>query len=234
MSHDQTLSLSAHTRTITGKAVAQLRKLEKLPGVVYGHGRPNVSVEIDTSQFAKVYAEAGRGSLINLSIDDGTIIPVVVHELSLNHLNDAMEHVDFYAVRMDEEITSEAVLVFTGEAPAVKALGGTFIHNKDHVTIKCLPGKLIKEIVIDISTLATFTGSIKVKDLTVPEGIKITDVPDEIIATVEAPRTDEELAALNQTVTEDVTKVEGVVKPTTEEEGAAPEEPAPAKADKNG
>jgi hypothetical protein len=39
---------------------------------------------------------------------------------------------------------------------------------------------------------------------------------------------------LNQTVTEDVTKVEGVVKPTTEEEVAAPEESAPAKADKNG
>ena len=217
MVQEQTLALSARTRTVTGKAVAQLRQLEKLPGVVYGHGRANVNVEVDLAQFEKVYAAAGRGSLINLSIDNGTVVPVVVQELSLNNLNDAMQHVDFYAVRMDEEITSEANLVFIGESPAVKTLGGTFIHNKDHITIKCLPSKLIKEITIDISSLATFTDAIKIKDLHVPEGVKIMDISDDIVATVNAPRTDEKLAALNQTVTEDVTKVEGVVKPTTEE-----------------
>lgn len=221
MVQEQTLSLATRTRTATGKAVAKLRQQDTLPGVVYGHGRPNVNVEMDLSQFAKIFAAAGRGSLINLTIDGGAIIPVVVHELSLNHLNDAMEHVDFYAVKMDEEITSEAKLIFTGEAPAVKTMGGTFLHNKDHVTIQCLPSKLIKEISIDISGLVSFTDTIKIKDIVLPDGVRISDTPDDIVATVAAPRTDEELAALNQTVTEDVSKVEGVVKPTAEEAEAA-------------
>ncbi|MBI4407158.1 MAG: 50S ribosomal protein L25 [Candidatus Kerfeldbacteria bacterium] len=217
---DQTFSLQAQTRTVTGKGVAGLRNQSIIPGVVYGHGVKNRSLQLDLDALSKVYADAGRGSLINLSIDGGNMVPVVIHELSLNNLTDAIEHVDFYAVKMDEEITSQAMLVFTGEAPAVKALGGTFIRNKDHVTIKCLPSKLVKELTIDISNLATFTDNIKVKDLALPDGVIITDGADDILAAVAAPRTDEELAALNQTVTEDVSKVEGVVKPTTEEAAA--------------
>lgn len=215
-----TFSLPAQTRTIHGKQVATLRQQGIIPAVVYGHGRDTISLQVNARDFAKVYAEAGRGSLINLSIDQGTVIPVVVQELSTNHVNDNMEHIDFHAVRMDEEITSQAVLVFTGEAPAVKTLGGTFVRNKDHVTIKCLPSKLVKEFTVDISALATFEHSLKVQDLVAPEGVKIMDQPGDILASVEAPRSDEELAALNQAVTEDVSKVEGVVKPTAEEAAA--------------
>lgn len=217
---DQTFSLQAQTRTVTGKRVADLRADDLIPGVIYGHGINNLSLQLKLDDLSKIYADAGRGSLINLSIDHGQVVPVVIHELAVNNLTDAIEHVDFYAVKMDEEITSQAMLVFTGEAPAVKAMGGTFVRNKDHVTIKCLPSKLVKELTIDISGLATFSDNLKVKDLKLPDGVVVTDGVDDILAAVAAPRTDEELAALNQTVTEDVSKVEGVVKPTTEEVAA--------------
>ena len=49
--------------------------------------------------------------------------------------------------------------------------------------------------------------------------------PDDIVARVEAPRTEAELAELDQAVEEDVTKVEKVEKPKTEEDEGTEEKP---------
>ncbi len=214
MVQNENLNLQAQTRTLTGKQVASLRSKGITPGVVYGHGRETISIEMEQAALDKIYSQAGRGTLIYLTIDQQAPVPVVIQELSRNRLTDITEHVDFHAVRMNEEITAEVMLVFTGESAAVKALGGTFVKNKDHITVKCLPTKLIKEITIDISALANFDDTIKIKDLSLPDGVTVADQLDDIVALVKPPRTDEELAALNSSVTEDVTKVEGVVKET--------------------
>jgi large subunit ribosomal protein L25 len=214
MVQNETLALQAQSRSVIGKKVAQLRADGITPGVVYGHGKETVSIQLEQVALDKIYAQAGRGSLINLTIDNQPAIPVVIQELSRNRLTDAAEHVDFHAVRMDQTITAQVSLIFAGESAAVKAMGGTFVKNKDHITVKCLPSQLIKELTIDISTLATFEDSIKINSLKLPDGVQVMDQPDDIIALVKPPRTDEELAALNSSVTEDVSKVEGVVKET--------------------
>lgn len=210
----QNFSLQATTRNITGKKVAGLREQGITPAVVYGHGKDTASIQVDQAALEKVYSQAGRGSLIDLTVDNQAAIPVVIQSLSRNRMSDVVEHVDLHAVRMDQEITSEVVLVFTGESMAVKSQGGTLVKNKDHITIKCLPSKLIKELTIDISPLATFEDSIKVSSLQLPDGIQVMDQADDMIALVAAPRSDEELAALNESVTEDVSKVQGVIKET--------------------
>lgn len=214
MVQNQKLSLQATTRSITGKKVSSLRKEGLTPGVVYGHGRTTTSIQMNQAALDKLYTQAGRGSLIDLTIDEQAPVPVVIESISYNRLSDVVEHVDFHAVRMDAEITSQVALIFTGESAAVKSLGGTFVKNKDHITIKCLPSKLIKELTIDISALATFEDSIKISSLQLPEGIQIMDQADDMIALVAEPRSDAELAALNESVNEDVTKVQGVIKET--------------------
>ncbi|MFA6474589.1 MAG: 50S ribosomal protein L25 [Patescibacteria group bacterium] len=227
MTQTEAITLQAKTRTVLGKAVKELRKTGVVPGVVYGHDTTATNIQIDAVALETVYRQAGLGgSLIDLSIDDKKTVPVVIQELTRDYLTDKLEHVDFHAVRMDEVISAQVMLIFTGEAPAVKGLGGTFIKNKDHITIKCLPSKLFKDVTVDISKLKTFEDSVKVSDITLPDGVQVVEQPGEILAVVEPPRSDEELASLNAKVSEDVTKVEGVIKPTAEVE------PAPAKTDK--
>ncbi len=44
-------ALAAERRTITGKAVAGLRRDGRLPAVVYGHGVESASVSLDAHEF---------------------------------------------------------------------------------------------------------------------------------------------------------------------------------------
>ena len=123
-------------------------------------------------------------------------------------------HIDFHQVRMDEEIEANIPLVFVGESPAVKSEGGILVKALDELGVSCLPAHLPHELSVDISVLATFDDQIRVSDIAVPAGVKVSDDPETVVALVERPRSDEEMAALDSKVESDVSKVEGVVKET--------------------
>lgn len=220
MTHQTTHHLTAQTRVATKKKVKELRQQGIVPAVVYGHKKTNQNIQIDLRALEKAYAVSGESSLIDLSIDDQSPCSVIINEMARDQLTDTITHVDFYMVNMKEMIHTQVALQFTGEAPAVKALGGVLVKNKDHINIKCLPQDLVKEMAVDITGLKTFTNAIHIRDVHFMPGIEVLDNVEEVVVLVTPPRSDEELAALNEKVTEDVTAVEGVTKPA---ETATPE-----------
>jgi large subunit ribosomal protein L25 len=212
-----TYNLIAQPRNLVGKLTKKLRKEKLLPGVVYGHGLKSTNVELDERQFGKVYKQAGESAILNLSVE-GQIYPVLIQDVQYHYLNGKPIHVDFYAVKMDEKITADIPVVFINEAPAVKALGGVLIKNISEVEVECLPGDLPQSFEVDLSSLNSFDDQIRISDLKVSDRVKVMANPEEMIVGVEAPRSEEELKELEQKpVTEDVSKVEGVVKPEAEE-----------------
>ena len=110
--------------------------------------------------------EAGRSVLIDLEID-GEKRKVLIHDFQKHPLTNRFIHIDFYQVKMDEEIEANVEIVFVGEAPAVKELGGVLLKTMDEVLVRCLPADLPKEIKVDLSTLKTFDDRIFVKDLNI-------------------------------------------------------------------
>lgn len=212
--------LHVQTRELQKKRVNSLRSQGVIPAVLYGHGKANQNLQVEARVFDKVYTAAGQGSLIDLVIDSNPPVKVMIHDVSRQILSHAVEHIDFYAVNMKEMVTSDVHLVFLGESPAVKQLNGTLVKNKTTVAIKCLPSALIKELSVDIGALKDFESVVRVSDLRFPDDVTVLDLPSDIVALVEQPRSDEELAALNEKVTEDVSEVEGVVKETPEAEPA--------------
>lgn len=211
------LVLNATTRQALKKQVQQLRDRALVPGVVYGHHITNTPVQVQLKQLRDVYRQSGDSALIDLVIDEKTPVKALIQDLSYDILTDRIQHVDFHVVNMEEAIHTEIQLQFTGMAPAVKELGGVLLKNKDKINIKCLPQDLIKEFTVDISVLKTFENSITVQDLHFPEKITVLDQANDIVAKVTPPRSDEELASLNQSVQEDVSKVAGVIKEPTAE-----------------
>lgn len=208
------MQLNVTTRESRKKQVQQLRDQGIIPGIVYGHKKDNKIVQVALKDLQKAYREAGESSLIDLVIDAETPLKVVIHAIDKDHVTDAIQHVDFYAVTMTEKIHSEVMLNFIGEPPAVKTLGGIFVKNKDHLNIVCLPGALIKQLDVDCTILKTFDDVIYIKNIPLPDGVEIDGNVEDIVAVVTPPRSDEEIAALSQSVSEDVSKVEGVTKPT--------------------
>ena len=118
-----------------------------------------------------------------------------------------------------------------GESQAIKVGGGTLIQSLEELEVFALPDKLVSELEVDISKLITFDDTLHVSDIVVPEGIEVRDAADTAVASVQAPRSEEELAALNEAVDFDVTKVE-VLAEKKEEEGAAAEGADKGKTDK--
>lgn len=217
-------TLQVATRTETA---SKARQTGNIPGVLYGQGIEAVTVEVVAKDFDRVYREAGETSLVTLSLKDGKEYPVIIRETQLHPIKGHVTHVDFYQVRMDEEIRANVPLEFVGVAPAVKDLGGVLLRSMDEIEIEALPQDLPPHIEVDITPLDSFDKVIRIEDLKLPEGVKVLQEAEEVVVLVQAPRTEQELEALTEEVKEDVESVEGVKKEEPAEgeaaEGAAEE-----------
>jgi len=234
-------TLLAQRRSIFGKKLKRERRRGKLPAVLYGHGIASEPLFIDERAFLRILQSAGSNAIIKLELEDEAgkekdLRNVLIHEVAYDPLERKLLHADLYQVRMDEKVRTAVPLVFVGESPAVKALGGVLIKTRQSLEVEALPGDLPSEITVDISGLATFEDAIHVKDLKLPKAVTIAIDAETPIASVAPPRTEEELKALEEVVVEKVeeVKVETEEKKLEREvakkaEEAAPETPSAAK-----
>lgn len=213
------------TATVRQLPAAKVRTQAAIPAVLYGHGLPSRSLQVDGKQFSQVFGHTGTTSLLTLSVE-GKDHPVLIREVQYHPLKEAIQHIDFYQVRLDEVISAKVPLHLIGESSAVKDLGGVLIRSLDTLEIEALPQDLPHAIEVNISRLNTFEKSIRVKDISIPKGVKVLVDSETVAVLVQPPRSEAELEALKEEVKEDVAAVEGVVKqaPETEEAGEKKEE----------
>lgn len=220
---DETL-LNAHTRDITGKKVKRIRESGKLPIVLYGHGIEPKSLSVDAKEFTRIFAHAGSSTMVKITIDDSKeTVNVLFHQVDRNPVSGECVHADFLQVKLTEKIKTEIPILLEGEedAPVVKEKEGSIITNKDHIEVEAFPQDLIHEIIVNVSELTEFDQVIHVKDLIVPAKIEVLDYPDDVVVSIQEPRSEEELAELEQEVVEDVEAVEVEKKGKEEAEGEA-------------
>ncbi|MBU2564456.1 50S ribosomal protein L25 [Patescibacteria group bacterium] len=212
------ISLNAKIRE--KENVKTLREKGLIPAVVYGRGQKNISLSLDYQEFKKALETAGESTIIKLKVNN-EIKNVLIYDVAKDPITDKFIHIDFYQVRMDEIITAEVRLAFEGESSAVKTLEGILIKTMNEVEVEALPGDLPHELKIDLSILETFDDHIKIKDIKLPEGVKIKLDPEDVVASVAPPRTQEELEELEEKPEEVVEpeKVDAdIVEETTEQE----------------
>lgn len=191
------------------------RTIGQLPIVVYGHSITARNLWVSFLDFTKAYKIAGESAILELQVTgEKNNANVLIQDIQLDPLSGKVTHADLLQVRMDEEIEAHIPLEFTGESVAVKALGGMLLKNTDEILVSCLPADLPPVIMVDISALATFDDHIKVSDLKISSKVKVLSDVDMIIAGVTPPRTEAQMAELEEKAEADVTKVEGVIKET--------------------
>ena len=211
------LALSVKNRESRGKKVKNLREKGVLPAVLYGPKIKTQPIEVDLKEFEKVYKEAGESSLVSLRLDKKEI-PVLIHEVQKDPISGNPSHIDFYHPILTEEVEATVPLIFEGEAPAIKELGGTLVKEIQEIGVRALPQDLPHEIKVNVETFKNFEDEILVKDLKIPEGVKILKEPDEIVAKVLPPeKVEEELEKPIEEKVEEVEKVEEEKKEIEEE-----------------
>ncbi len=186
-------SIAATSRTVTGKAVARLRREGRLPAVVFGHGQPSVSVSLDAHAFELLRKQVGSTTLVDLSIDGHRARKVLVHGVQVHPVTRRPLHADLFLVRMTEELTVDVPVHLTGESEAVERKGGTLLHTIDAVKVRALPDHLPTAIEISVAPLIDFDAVLHVRDLAIPAGVTLLTDPDDVLAKVMPPRLEEEL-----------------------------------------
>src|SRR5688572_9690803 len=81
------LEIRVQPRTVTGKQTKRLRAAGIVPGVLFGKTAGSVPVQLDAKAFDQLYREAGRTSVVKVSVgDDGGATSAVIKSLQRNPL----------------------------------------------------------------------------------------------------------------------------------------------------
>jgi large subunit ribosomal protein L25 len=206
----QKVELKADLREVTGRKVRHLRATGVMPAVLYGKGQESLALQVPIKQFEQVLKVAGESTLVYVQVGSESY-PTIIHDVARHPLSGDPVHADFYKVRLDQKITAKVPVVFVGVAPAVKDLAGIFVRNVNELEVEALPADLPHEIEVDISSLKGFGDQITLKDIKVANAVLVGG-DDEIIATVQEPKSEDELAAELAEPTTDISAVKEVEK----------------------
>ncbi|RJQ29036.1 50S ribosomal protein L25 [Candidatus Parcubacteria bacterium] len=186
------MDIAVHVRNKFGKSVQALRREGFIPAELYGHGVPNLHLAVPRKEFSKVFREAGENTVLTLLVGSERKA-ALIHDVQRDYLTDDVQHVDFYQVRMDEKIKAPIPIEFTGDAPAVKEKGGILNKAMFTIEVEALPGDLPRRLSLSLNSLDDLDKSLYVKDIVVPENVRVLVDPETVIATVTPPAAEEKV-----------------------------------------
>ena len=187
--------LNATKRDVVGKQVRALRRAGKLPAVIYGRHTEPISINLEAHTASQALAKLTSSSLVTLNVD-GTEYPALVREKQRDFIKNTLLHVDFLAVSMSETLRTSVRVHFIGVSGAVKDFNAVMVHNLEQLEVECLPNNLPERIDVDISSLAKPGDSIRVREVQVPDTIRLLNDPDTVVAVATFAKVEEEVAAV--------------------------------------
>ena len=108
--------IAAESRTEFGKGAARrIRRANKVPAVVYGHGQDPVHITLPGHDTMMALKHGGANALLELEIDGKTQL-ALTKQVQVDPIRRAIEHVDFVAVVKGEKVTVEVPVHLNGEA----------------------------------------------------------------------------------------------------------------------
>ena len=204
MAGERTKLLVAQREGLGSAESRRLRRQGLVPGVLYGSGEP-IAITIEERELRRALTGAGGlHSILDVEIDGkGETHASILKEWQVHPVRGGVTHVDLHEVRLDKPISAAVSVQLLGgdDAPGVRE-GGVLSQPLREVTVEALPLEMPEHIDLDVSGME-IGGTLRISDLTAPEGATLLDDPEMVVATVTAPTkvvepepTEEELAAL--------------------------------------
>src|SRR5919205_2013584 len=185
------IEISARKREAQGTGASRrLRRLGKVPGILYGGDKGPINVELEHQElFLNLRNEKFHASILTLALD-GTKEQVLLRAVNMHPFKSQVQHIDFQRVSADKKIHMKVPLHFVNaeKSPGVKEQGGVVNHVLNELDIICFPDDLPEFIEVDLGNLAV-GHSLHVRDLTLPKGVDLTlqKTENPVVATVVVP-----------------------------------------------
>jgi len=183
----KTVTLEVEAREETGKGPARrLRSSGFVPAVFYGFDTESTKVQVDAAKLCKLLAhEKGENLFFKLAFKkDGKKVEKlsIIKDMQVDTVKRRLIHVDFYEINKKRALTLDIPVNCVG-TPAGVDEGGELQMLKRDLKVSGLPDKLPETIEIDVSAMA-IGDSIKVADITLPEGVVFEENEDVGIVSV--------------------------------------------------
>jgi large subunit ribosomal protein L25 len=172
-----------------------IRSNNKVPGIMYGKNIDATSVAADYKEFIQHLGEFGKSMTFKVKLD-GKTHQVYIKDVQVDPLNQRnIVHFDLIRVTASSTITAE-IPVYLDHKEKVESRGMIVQQLLNTVETEYGVGKGIQAFHIDVSTLDQ-GDALYVKDIEVPEGLKILEdaekmVVNVVMPTIESEPTDEE------------------------------------------
>jgi len=183
----QIIKLDAKVRNQAGKSAARrLRHEGQIPAVAYGKQLPTVSLAVPPKGLTDILkSELGQNTVVELGIEGGKTITVLLREYTVHPVTRQLLHADFVEIKLDQPVDVEVPFVCKGKAAGV-VLGGILRQVYRRLPIRCLPEKIPTVIEHDVTAL-NLGDHVKTSDLTLPAGVTVRLPLDQTVAGVVAP-----------------------------------------------
>ena len=182
--------ITAEKRTEFGKGAARrIRRENKIPAVVYGHGSDPDHVTLPGHDTMMALRHGGANALLDLQIDGKSQLALTKH-VQVDPIRRVIEHVDFIAVVRGEKVTVDVPIHVVGDAAAE-----TLVVNENATVQVEAEATHIPE-VIEVSVEGAEAGTqILAKDLDLPNGVTLAADEELLIVNVTAQISEEALEA---------------------------------------
>ncbi len=212
-----------------------------VPGIVYGVGQKPQMVKVMEKEMRKIFKDAASENVIlTLTIEtadkDAAKKTVIVKDIQRHPLEHYWVHVDFQEISLSQKLRTQVQVIPVGTPIGVAQQGGTLDRVLREVEVECLPSDIPEKIEVDVSNLS-IGQAIYVKDLIVPDKVKILNDPNLPALAVSAPQAEietvkatDEAAAEPEVIT--AKKVEGEPEEAESKEGGKEKGKEGAKAEK--
>jgi large subunit ribosomal protein L25 len=199
------VTLEVTRREVTGKEIAKkLRRDGKVPAVVYGGHKEPVAIAVDRKSVSELIQKSEHGIrsvfLLKMAGSDQQR-HAMIKDLTINPISRKMTHIDFVRVVMDELVRTTVPVHIVGTAIGVKE-GGLLDFQVRDLHVECLPNAIPDSIDVDVTALAHHE-YVRVKDLKLPDGVKVLEDPERVVVGVTHAKTEAaDVTAAEPTVAE--------------------------------
>ncbi len=174
----ESFELIAEVRTDKGKGASRrLRRMNKVPAVLYGGKQPPVSLTLQHNELLQhLENEAFYSHILNVKVD-GKSEKAVLRDVQRHPSNPVIMHIDLLRVDEKARIHMSVPLHFTNEEKCVgvKTGGGSITHLMTQVEVSCLAGDLPEYIEVDLEKVEA-GASVHLSEITLPKGIELVEL----------------------------------------------------------
>ena len=182
------LRITAESRTEFGKGAARrVRRADKVPGVVYGHGTDPLHVTLPGHDLMKALKTANV--LLDLEVDGGNLL-VLPKSVQRNPIKGTLTHVDLVIVRRGEKVTVDVGIHVSGEV----APGGMLDQQMVTISIEAEATSIPTRFEVSIEDMP-IGGAIHAKDVELPSGTELVTDPEALVLHVLTAPTAEQIDA---------------------------------------